>query len=160
MTEIIKTCLWFATEAEEAAKLYTSLVPNSRIDHVQKSPADNPGTSEGSVLVVEFTLGGRAFMGLNGGRDEPHSNKVSTVIETQDQAETDRIWDALLAGGGKPMACGWLNDRWGHAWQVTPRRLMELMADPNPKRAKAAMQAMMEMIKIDIAALEKAADAA
>jgi len=159
MSDKIKTCLWFATEAEEAAALYTSLIPNSRIDHVQRSPADNPGGSKGSVLVVEFTLAGRAFMGLNGGRDEPHSNKISTSVSCEDQAETDRMWEALLADGGKPQACGWLNDRWGHAWQIVPKQLTALMSDPDPARAQRAMQAMMTMIKIDVAALISAADA-
>jgi predicted 3-demethylubiquinone-9 3-methyltransferase (glyoxalase superfamily) len=157
VSEKIKTCLWFATEAEDAAKLYTSLVPHSKIDSVQRSPADNPGTKAGAVLVVEFTLGGRAFMGLNGGQDTQQSNKVSTCVMCDDQAETDKIWDALLADGGKPQACGWLIDRWGHTWQITPKRLVELMADPDPARAKRVMESMMTMIKIDIAALEKAA---
>lgn len=158
MSDKIRTCLWFATEAEAAAELYTSLIPNSRIDRVQRSPADNPGGEKGSVLVVEFTLAGRSFMGLNGGRDEVHSNKVSLALECEDQAETDRVWDALLAGG-KAQMCGWLNDRWGHAWQITPRQLTELMADPDPARAARAMQAMMTMIKIDVAELMRAADA-
>ena len=158
MNDKVRTCLWFAGEAEEAAKVYTSIIPNSRIDRVQRSPADNPGGEKGSVLVVEFTLAGRSFMALNGGRDEPHSNKVSMSLACEDQAETDRVWKALL-DGGKAQMCGWLNDRWGHAWQITPKRLTQLMADPDPARAARAMQAMMTMIKIDVAELERAADA-
>lgn len=157
MSDKVKICLWFATEAEEAATHYTSLIPNSRIDSVQRSPADNPGGKAGDVLVVEFTLGGRSFMGLNGGTDVPHSNKVSISVECDDQAETDKIWDALLEGGGNPQMCGWLNDRWGHAWQIVPRILPQYLSDPDPAKAKRVMEAMMTMIKLDVAALEAAA---
>lgn len=150
-------CLWFDGQAEEAARFYTSLLPDSHVDNVSRSPADTPSGPEGSVLTVEFTLAGQPFMGLNGGPDFKFNEAVSFVIETDDQTETDRLWDALIADGGKPSVCGWLNDRYGLAWQITPRRLGELMSDPDPDRARRVMEAMMKMVKIDIAELERAA---
>lgn len=148
-------CLWYQNEAEEAAKFYVSLLPGSRIDHVFRSPVDTPSGKEGSVLTVEFTLAGTQYLGLNGGMEIPFSNAVSFQIHCDDQAEVDRIWDAI-AIDGKPQACGWINDRWGLPWQIVPRRLTQLIQDPDPVRAKRAMTAMMEMVKIDVAALEKA----
>jgi predicted 3-demethylubiquinone-9 3-methyltransferase (glyoxalase superfamily) len=156
MTDKVRTCLWFATGAEEAATLYTSLIPDSRIDSVQRSPADNPSCKTGDVLVVEFTLGGRAFQGLNGGTALPPSNSMSLSVLCEDQAEVDRIWYGLLEGGAT-QACGWLNDRWGHAWQIVPKILPHYLADPDPAKAKRVMEAMMTMIKLDLAALEAAA---
>ena len=154
----ITTCLWFDGNAEEAANFYISLLPDSRIRSVQLSPADNPSTPEGAVLVVEFTLAGQDFMGLNGGPQFKFSEAVSFIIDCEDQAEVDRLWDALTADGGKPVQCGWLQDRFGLSWQITPRELPKLLADPDPDRARRAMQAMMGMVKIDVAALRKAAD--
>src|SRR5688500_4434137 len=118
-------CLWFDGQAEEAAEFYTSLLPNSQIDRVSRSPADTPSGPEGTVLTVEFTLAGQPSMGLNGGNDFKFNEAVSFVIETEDQAETDRLWDALIADGGKESVCGWLSDRFGLSWQITPRRLNE-----------------------------------
>jgi predicted 3-demethylubiquinone-9 3-methyltransferase (glyoxalase superfamily) len=152
-------CLWFNGQAEEAAQLYSSLLPNSRIERVWRSPADTPSGPAGMVLTVEFTLDGQHFLGLNGGPDFKFNEAVSFVIETDDQAETDRLWEALTANGGEPSACGWLKDRFGLSWQITPRRLNELVTDPDPERARRAMEAMLEMGKIDIAELERAADA-
>lgn len=158
----IVPCIWYDLgQARRAAEFYVSLgLPDSRIDNVQQSPADNPSSPAGEELVVEFTLAGRRFMGLNGGPAFPQSEAVSFQILTDDQAETDRLWDAIVRNGGRESQCGWCKDRWGVNWQITPRRLMAFYADPNPARARAAFQAMMTMGKIDIAALEAAADAA
>ncbi|MCW0046217.1 VOC family protein [Brevundimonas sp. BT-123] len=156
MTDKIIPCLWFDGDAEAATAFYVSLLPDSRITVVNRSPVDTPSGPEGSVLTVQFVLAGRQYLALNGGPNFRFTEAVSFMVMTEDQAETDRLWDALLADGGRENACGWLKDRWGLSWQITPRRLMELTTDPNPARAKAAMQAMMGMIKIDIAALDRA----
>lgn len=152
----ITPCLWFDGQAEDAARFYTSLLPDSRVDRVMRSPADNPSGPAGMVLVVEFTLAGVKYVGLNGGPQFPFTEAVSFQIACADQAEVDRLWAALSAGGMESQ-CGWLKDRWGLSWQIVPTRLTELMADPDPGRAKRAMEAMMTMGKIDIAALERAA---
>ena len=154
----ITPCLWYNYDAEEAANFYVTLFPDSRIDNVQRSPADNPSMKEGGVLVVEFTLAGQSYIGLNGGPLFPFTEAVSFQVRTEDQEETDRLWDALIANGGEESQCGWLKDRWGLSWQITPKRLLELMADPDKDRARRAMEAMLEMRKIDIAAVERAAD--
>jgi len=156
----LSTCLWFDKQAEEAANFYVALLPNSRIDKVNRSPADYPNGKAGDVLVVEFTLDGRPYLALNGGPNFTFDEAISMVLTTEDQAETDRYWEALLADGGQPSQCGWLKDRFGLSWQVTPRQLPKLLGDPDPARAKRAMEAMMDMVKIDVAALERAADAA
>ena len=154
----ITPCLWFDGNAEEAANFYTTLLPDSRIRKVMRSPADNPSMREGGVLTVEFTLAGQDFMGLNGGPQFKFNEAVSFSIDCEDKAEVDRLWEALTADGGKPVACGWLQDRFGLSWQIIPRALPELLADPDPDRARRAMQAMLDMVKIDVAALRKAAD--
>ena len=154
----ITPCLWFDGNAEEAANFYTTLLPDSRIRKVMRSPADNPSMREGGVLTVEVTLAGQDFMGLNGGPQFKFNEAVSFSIDCEDQAEVDRLWEALTADGGKPVACGWLQDRFGLSWQIIPRALPELLADPDPDRARRAMQAMLDMVKIDVAALRKAAD--
>jgi predicted 3-demethylubiquinone-9 3-methyltransferase (glyoxalase superfamily) len=151
--------LWFDRGAEEAARFYVSLLPDSRIDRVTRSPADTPSGPAGTVLTVEFTLAGSRFIALNGGRQSPFNDAVSFQIHCADQAEVDRLWAALSAGGSE-VACGWLKDRWGLSWQVTPTRLYELLNDPDPDRSRRAMQAMMTMVKLDIAELERAADGA
>jgi predicted 3-demethylubiquinone-9 3-methyltransferase (glyoxalase superfamily) len=151
-------CLWYNHDAEEAAAFYVTLLPDSRIDKVVRSPADNPSTREGAVLVVEFTLAGRPYIGLNGGPKFPFTEAVSFQVRTGDQAETDRLWDAITGNGGQESMCGWCKDRWGLSWQITPKRLLELNGDPDPDRARRAMEAMMTMRKIDIAAVERAAD--
>jgi predicted 3-demethylubiquinone-9 3-methyltransferase (glyoxalase superfamily) len=154
----ITPCLWYNHDAEEAANFYVTLFPDSRIDSVVRSPADNPSTKEGAVLVVEFTLAGQPYLGLNGGPQFPFTEAVSFQVRTDDQAETDRLWDALIANGGAESQCGWLKDRWGLSWQITPQRLLDLMADKDRDRARRVMEAMMTMKKIDIAAVEQAAD--
>ncbi|ALJ07881.1 VOC family protein [Brevundimonas sp. DS20] len=156
MADKIVPCLWFDGEAEAATAFYVSLLPDSRITAVNRSPVDTPSGPAGSVLTVQFVLAGREYLALNGGPNFRFTEAVSFMVMTEDQAETDRLWDALTADGGRENACGWLKDRWGLSWQITPRRLMELTTDPNPARAKAAMQAMMDMIKIDVAALDRA----
>jgi predicted 3-demethylubiquinone-9 3-methyltransferase (glyoxalase superfamily) len=153
----VTPCLWFAGDAEAAAGFYVSLLPDSRIDTVFRSPADTPSGPAGSILTVEFTLNGSPFLALNGREAVPYNHAVSFQIHTRDQAETDRVWAAILANGGKEVQCGWITDRWGLSWQIVPERLTELLKDPNPARARRAMEAMMTMVKIDIAALGKAA---
>lgn len=156
MMQKIVPCLWFDVAAEEAAQFYVSLLPDSSIDRVLKSPADTPSGSAGTVLTVEFTLAGTKYMGLNGGPQFPFTEAVSFQIYCKDQSEVDRLWGAL-AEGGSEIACGWLKDRWGLSWQIIPTRLIELLNDPDRERARRAQEAMMEMVKIDISIIERAA---
>ena len=153
-------CLWFDGKAEEAASFYTGLLPDSRVDKISRSPADTPSGPAGMVLLVDFTLVGQRFQGLNGGPDFTFNEAVSFVIECDDQAEVDRLWDALTADGGEPGPCGWLKDRFGLSWQIVPRELIELMEDPDPERARRATEAMLKMGKIEVGELRRAADAA
>jgi predicted 3-demethylubiquinone-9 3-methyltransferase (glyoxalase superfamily) len=148
--------LWFDGNAEEAANFYVSLLPNSRVETVSRSPADNPSTPAGAVLLVDFTLAGQRFTGINGGPQFPFSEAVSFVIDCEDQAEVDRLWDALTEGGGSAGQCGWLKDRYGLSWQVIPRQLGEMLGDPDQARAGRAMEAMLRMTKIDIAEMRRA----
>lgn len=156
----ITPCLWFDGNGEEAASFYASLFPDSCVDAVHRAPADYPSGKAGDALTVEFTLCGRRFQGLNGGPQFKFTEAVSFSIACEDQAEVDRYWDALTADGGEASACGWVKDRFGLSWQVVPKRLPELLADPDPGRARRAMESMMTMGKIDIAAIERAADGA
>ncbi len=153
-------CLWFDGNAEEAASFYVTLLPGSHVDNVWRSPADTPSGPAGMVLTVDFTLAGQPFQGLNGGPEFRFNESVSFVIDCDDQAEVDRLWAALTAQGGEPGPCGWLKDRFGLSWQIVPRRLGELLNDPDRERARRAMEAMLKMGKIEIAELERAADAA
>ena len=152
----ITPCLWFDGEAEEAAKLYVSLLPNSRIEKVQKNIVDGPAGRAGSVLLVEFTLAGQRFMALNGGRRFEHTHAVSFVIDCADQAEVDRLWDALNANGGQAEQCGWLKDRFGLSWQIVPAELPRLLGGSDRAGAERAMAAMLKMVKLDIAGLRRA----
>jgi len=152
----ITPCLWFDGNAEEAAKFYVSLLPGSHIETVMRSPADNPSTPAGAVLVVDFTLAGQRFTALNGGPDFAFTEAVSFVIDCEDQAEVDRLWDALIAGGGSPSQCGWLKDRYGLSWQVIPRQLGEILGSPDAEGSRRAMEAMLKMTKIDVAELRRA----
>ena len=154
------TCLWFDGNAEEAAEFYTSLLPDSHVDRVWRSPAETPSGPAGMVLTVDFTLLGTKVQGLNGGSDFRFNEAVSFVVECEDQAEVDRLWEALTADGGEPGPCGWLKDRFGLSWQIAPRELNVLVDDPDPDRARRAMEAMLKMGKIDIAEVRAAADAA
>ena len=156
----IKPCLWFNGQAEEAANLYVTLFPDSRVNNVARSPAETPSGPEGMVLTIDFTLAGEDFQGLNGGPDYKFNEAISFSVDCADQAEVDRLWDALTANGGEPGPCGWLKDRWGVSWQIVPRRLGELLGDADPGRSRRAMEAMLKMGKIDIAGLEAAADSA
>jgi predicted 3-demethylubiquinone-9 3-methyltransferase (glyoxalase superfamily) len=149
--------LWFDGQAEQAARFYVSLLPDSRIERVNRSPVDTPSGPAGMVLTVEFTLAGSRFVALNGGPMYSFSEAVSLQIACADQAEVDRLWSALSAGGSESR-CGWLKDRWGLSWQVIPNRLHELLADPNPARSRRAAEAMLKMTKINIAEMERAAD--
>lgn len=155
----MSTCLWFDTAGLEAAELYVSVFPDSQILDIAYWGANDP-QREGQVLEVRFRLGGRDFVALNGGPGFPFTEAVSIQVDCADQAEIDHYWHALLAGGGQEVECGWLKDRYGLSWQVVPTRLGELMRDPDPARALRATEAMMRMVKIDIAELERAADAA
>lgn len=153
----IVPCLWFDGDAEEAAQFYVSLLPDSRIDRVLKSPADTPSGPAGMVLTVEFTLSGAKYMGLNGGSQFPFTEAVSFQIYCEDQSEVDRLWTAL-ADGGSEVACGWVRDRWGLSWQIVPTRMIELLNDRDTERARRAQEAMMKMVKIDISEIERAAN--
>ena len=153
------SCLWFDGKAEEAAAFYTSLLPDSHVDKVWLSPADTPSGPAGMFLVVDFTLAGQRMQGLNGGPDFHFNEAVSIVIECEDQAEVDRLWDALTSEGGEPGPCGWLKDRYGLSWQIVPLELNRLLDDPDPERARRAMEAMLTMGKIEVE-LRTAADAA
>jgi predicted 3-demethylubiquinone-9 3-methyltransferase (glyoxalase superfamily) len=146
--------LWFDANAEEAVNYYTSIFPNSSIEHVERYGKDTPGT-EGSVMVIAFTLNGQAFNALNGGPVYQLTPAISFVVNCEDQAEVDHYWDHLLAGG-KADQCGWLTDKFGVTWQIVPKALGELLGDPDPQKAYRAMQAMLKMVKLDIAELRKA----
>jgi predicted 3-demethylubiquinone-9 3-methyltransferase (glyoxalase superfamily) len=154
----ITPCLWFNHNAEEAAEFYIKIFPNSAVTNIVRAPsAGTPSNEPGAVMVVEFTLDGESFVGLNGGPHFTFTEAISYQVHCKDQAEVDHYWDALLSGGGEPSMCGWLKDRFGMSWQVFPTRLMELNSDPDPERANRSMQAMMTMQKIDLAAIEAAA---
>jgi len=153
----IAPCLWFdESKAEEAAQFYTSLFPNSRIDNVYRSPADTPSGPAGAVLTVDFTLDGQKFIGLNGGPDFTFNEAISFSIDCQDQAEVDRYWEALVQGGGEYSVCGWLKDRFGVSWQVVPRQLNEYLQGPDREGARRAMEAMLQMQKLDVEKLREA----
>ena len=160
MKDRIVPCLWFDKNAEEAANFYAATFPDSRVGKVTRSPGDYPSGKEGDVLTVEFTVLGMPFVGLNGGPEFHFDEAVSFMVYTKDQAETDRYWNAIVDNGGSESVCGWCKDRFGLSWQITPRRLMELIADPDREVAKRAFDAMMQMKKIDIAALEAAVETA
>jgi predicted 3-demethylubiquinone-9 3-methyltransferase (glyoxalase superfamily) len=151
----IKPCLWFDGNAEEAANFYVDLLPDSRIDAVHRAPSDYPSGKAGDVLTIEFTLAGQPFVGLNGGPYFQFNEAVSFQIFTDTQEETDRLTDALSA---VPEAeqCSWVKDRYGLSWQIAPRVLIEGISDPDPAKAKRVFEAMMEMKRIDIAAIERA----
>jgi predicted 3-demethylubiquinone-9 3-methyltransferase (glyoxalase superfamily) len=152
----ISPCLWFDGEAEEAAKFYVSLLPDSRIDKIQKNIVDSRAGKAGSVLVVQFTLAGQEYMALNGGTRFEYTHAISFKIDCADQAEVDHLWEALSSNGGSVERCGWLKDRYGISWQIVPSVLPELLGGPDRAGAERAMAAMMQMVKLDIAGLQKA----
>jgi predicted 3-demethylubiquinone-9 3-methyltransferase (glyoxalase superfamily) len=154
-SEKIYTHLWYAKEAEEAARFYVSIFPDSRVERVWSLPSDSPSGPAGSVKIVDFTLFGRRFQAITAGPHHEFNDAISIVVLCDDQAELDRYWDALLAGGGQPQACGWLIDRFGLRWQIVPTMLDEMMRDGDRARTKRTADAMLKMVKLDIAALEK-----
>ena len=152
----ISPCLWFNGEAEEAANLYVSLLPDSRIEKIQRNPIDGPAGKAGTVLVVDFTLAGQRFMALNGGMKMEYTHAVSFKIDCADQAEVDRLWDALLANGGKAEQCGWLKDRFGVSWQIVPTALMNISAARIQPARSAPCRRCSGMVKLDIEGLKRA----
>jgi predicted 3-demethylubiquinone-9 3-methyltransferase (glyoxalase superfamily) len=149
--------LWYTREAEEAATVYTALFPDSRIVNVSKMGCDAPDAPPGAVTIVDFRLFGQKFTAMSAGPLDAFNHAISFVVSCADQAEVDRYWDGLLEGGGVAEQCGWLRDRFGVCWQIVPDRLMELMGDPDRAKAGRVSDAMLKMVKIDIAALEAAA---
>ena len=149
--------LWFEKDMEAAVRFYTSLIPDSAIAWTSTVPADTPSGPAGSVKIAAFTLGDQNYMAIEAGPLDPFNHSFSIMAECDTQAELDRLWDALKEGGSIEH-CGWLKDRWGLSWQIVPERLGELMNDPDPARAKRVAEAMLKMVKLDIAALEAAAD--
>ncbi|SOZ97601.1 putative 3-demethylubiquinone-9 3-methyltransferase [Cupriavidus taiwanensis] len=149
-------CLWYDRDALDAANFYAKTFPDSAVGAVMRAPGDYPDGKEGDVLTVEFTVAGIPCVGLNGGPHFKHSEAFSFQIATDDQAETDRLWDAIVSNGGQESECGWCKDRWGLSWQITPRALLAAVTDPDRAAAKRAFDAMMTMRKIDIATIEVA----
>ncbi|MBS7600676.1 MULTISPECIES: VOC family protein [Pseudomonas] len=149
-------CLWYDGTALEAATFYAQTFPDSKVDAVHRAPGDFPSGKEGDVLTVEFTVLGIPCVGLNGGPMFQHNEAFSFQVATEDQAETDRLWNAIVGNGGQESACGWCKDKWGLSWQISPRVLVEAVTSPDRAAAKRAFEAMMGMRKIDIAAIEAA----
>jgi 2-polyprenyl-6-hydroxyphenyl methylase/3-demethylubiquinone-9 3-methyltransferase len=149
-------CLWYDGTALEAAQFYAQTFPDSAVGDVTRAPGDYPAGQEGQVLTVEFTVLGIPCLGLNGGPGLPHSEAFSFQVATDDQAETDRLWHAIIDNGGQASECGWCKDKWGLSWQITPRALVAAIKDPDRAAAKRAFEAMMTMSKIDIAVIEAA----
>ncbi len=152
----IAPCLWYDGQAEEAANFYAETFPDSSVGSVNRAPTDYPSGKAGDVITVEFTVLGMRFLGLNGGPAFTFSESVSFQVYTEDQAETDRYWNAIVSNGGQESMCGWCKDRFGLSWQITPKALMEMTTSPDKAAAKRAMESMMTMRKIDIATLQKA----
>jgi 2-polyprenyl-6-hydroxyphenyl methylase/3-demethylubiquinone-9 3-methyltransferase len=149
-------CLWFNGDAEDAASFYAATFPDSAVNAVHRAPGDYPAGKQGDVLTVDFTVMGIPCLGLNGGPGTPHTMAFSFQVATDDQAETDRLWNAIIDNGGEASVCGWCRDKWGLSWQITPRVLSAAIIDPDPAVAKRAFEAMMTMGKIDIAGIEAA----
>ncbi|HDS1683547.1 TPA: VOC family protein [Pseudomonas putida] len=156
MTAKNTICLWFDKDAEEAANFYARTFPDSKVVAVHPAPGDYPSGKAGEVITVEFTVMGIPCVGLNGGTTFKHSEAFSFQVSTEDQAETDRLWDAIVNNGGSESVCGWCKDKWGISWQITPRILIEAIANPDKAAAKRAFDAMMTMGKIDVARIEAA----
>ena len=159
MTRIVPH-LWYTDKAEEAARFYASLIPDSRIDSVTALPSDSPSGPAGSVKIVAFTLAGQPFVAFSAGPLDAFNHAISFMILCEDQAELDRLWNGLLQGGGRPEQCGWLRDRYGLAWQIVPKQFRDMAHDPDRTRAKRVTDAMLKMVKLDLAALQRAYDGA
>lgn len=156
MIDKITPNLWFTKEAEQAAKLYVSIFPDSKIDRVTESAAESPSGPAGSVKMVEFTLFGQSFFAMSAGPLDDFNHSISFSVACKDQKEIDTYWDALLKGGGKPEPCGWLKDKYGVSWQIVPEKINDWNADKDREKAKRVFEAMMKMQKLDIATLERA----
>ena len=156
MTSKNTICLWYDGDAVEAANFYADTIPDSAVHAIHRAPGDYPAGKEGNVLTVEFTVAGVPCVGLNGGPHFKHSEAFSFMISTDDQAETDRLWNAIVSNGGEESECGWCKDRWGLSWQIAPRALTSAVFGPDRAAAKRAFDAMMTMKKIDIATIERA----
>src|SRR6266702_7950184 len=156
-TQKIVPHLWYTKEAEEAARFYATVFPESRVNRVTSLPADSPSGPAGSVVVVEFTLFGQEFLAMSAGPHHPFNDAISFMVSCDTQAEIDKYWNALLQDGGRPQACGWLIDRFGLRWQICPTVLGTLMSDPDRAKAKRVAQEMLKQVKLDIARLEAAA---
>ncbi len=156
MTSKNTICLWYEGGAVDAANFYAKTFPDSAVGAIMRAPGDYPDGKQGDVLTVEFTVAGIPCIGLNGGPHFTHNESFSFQIATDDQAETDRLWNAIVSNGGQESECGWCKDRWGLSWQITPRALIAAITDPDPAVAKRAFNAMMTMKKIDIARIEAA----
>lgn len=156
MTSKNTICLWYDRDALDAAQFYAQTFPDSAVGRILRAPGDYPSGKQGDVLTVEFTVIGIPCLGLNGGSAFKHTEAFSFQVSTEDQAETDRLWNAIVGNGGQESECGWCRDKWGLSWQIAPRVLMEAIADPDPAAAKRAFEAMMTMGKIDIATIEAA----
>jgi predicted 3-demethylubiquinone-9 3-methyltransferase (glyoxalase superfamily) len=150
--------LWYSTEAEEAARFYTSVFPDSRVERITRLPADTPSGPAGSVTVVEFTVLGHPLMAMSAGPHHEFNDAISLLVNCDSQEELDRYWNAILENGGKPQACGWIVDRYGVRWQITPRVLGEMIADPDRAKARRATDEMLKQVKLDIAKLQAAFD--
>ena len=156
MTSKNTICLWYDRAALDAATFYAAIFPDSTVGAVHRAPGDYPSGKQGDVLTVEFTVMGIPCLGLNGGPVFKHNEAFSFQVATDDQAETDRLWNAIVGNGGQESECGWCKDKWGLSWQITPRALTDAITDPDPAAAKRAFEAMMTMRKIDVAAIEAA----
>src|SRR5262245_15567247 len=156
-TQKIVPNLWYVKEAEEAARFYATVFPDSRVDRVTSLPADSPSGPAGSVDIVEFTLCGQAFFAISAGPHHPFNDAVSFSVHCSSQSEIDRYWNALLENGGKPQACGWIIDKYGLRWQIVPAALGEMMSDPDTAKVKRVTEEMLQQVKFDIAKLEAAA---
>ena len=157
MKQKIYTHLWYAKDADQAAAFYASIFPDSRVDRVTPMLSESPSGPPGSVKVVDFTLFGQRFQAMTAGPHHDFNDAISLTVECEDQAELDRYWNALLEGGGQPQACGWLIDRYGVRWQIVPTILEDLMRDADQERSKRVTDAMLQMVKLDVAALKAAA---
>ena len=149
-------CIWYEGGALDAARFYAETIPDSAVGAIMRAPGDYPDGKQGDVLTVEFTVAGIPCVGLNGGPKFKHSEAFSFQIATDDQAETDRLWDAIVGNGGQESQCGWCKDKWGVSWQITPRALLAAVSDADRAAARRAFEAMMPMKKIDIATIEAA----